>query len=203
MADYRKIIPFLLSFEGGYVNDPSDSGGETNKGVTWATYEAYCFRVLNVKPTHQHFKTLTDDEVGRFFKLLYWDELNGDNIPSQAIAEMVSDWAYNSGERIAAKELQRCLYMDFGFPLMIDGDIGPKTIAAISQADEKTFAEKYTERRMAYYDGLAERRPKDKKYIKGWLNRAVGLYKKLYGEVPAHLEHLRSEILVKHLNPPA
>lgn len=32
MADYRKLKPFILKWEGGYVNDKDDLGGATNKG---------------------------------------------------------------------------------------------------------------------------------------------------------------------------
>ena len=38
MADVMKLAPFILSFEGGFVNDPDDRGGATNKGVTIATW---------------------------------------------------------------------------------------------------------------------------------------------------------------------
>lgn len=34
MADYKILVPFLLKFEGGVVDDPADAGGFTNKGVT-------------------------------------------------------------------------------------------------------------------------------------------------------------------------
>ena len=34
MADYQKLVPIIKKWEGGFVNDPSDSGGATNKGVT-------------------------------------------------------------------------------------------------------------------------------------------------------------------------
>ena len=42
MADVRKLAPFILKWEGGFVNDPDDLGGATNMGVTIGTYEAYC-----------------------------------------------------------------------------------------------------------------------------------------------------------------
>ena len=32
-----KLAPFILSFEGGFVNDKDDHGGTTNKGVTIST----------------------------------------------------------------------------------------------------------------------------------------------------------------------
>ena len=36
MADVRKLAPFILKWEGGFVNDPDDLGGATNMGVTIA-----------------------------------------------------------------------------------------------------------------------------------------------------------------------
>ena len=38
MADVRKLAPFILKWEGGFVNDPDDLGGATNMGVTIGTY---------------------------------------------------------------------------------------------------------------------------------------------------------------------
>lgn len=41
MADVRKLKPFILKWKGGFVNDPADLGGATNKGVTIDTYKEY------------------------------------------------------------------------------------------------------------------------------------------------------------------
>ena len=30
MADYKKLTPFVLKYEGGIVDDPDDAGGFTN-----------------------------------------------------------------------------------------------------------------------------------------------------------------------------
>ncbi len=39
MAKIDYLAPFILSFEGGFVNNPNDKGGATNKGVTIATWK--------------------------------------------------------------------------------------------------------------------------------------------------------------------
>ena len=39
MADARKLVPFILKWEGGFVNDPADKGGATNKGITLKTFQ--------------------------------------------------------------------------------------------------------------------------------------------------------------------
>lgn len=38
---FEKMLKFILQREGGYSNDPTDLGGETNKGITHGTYDAY------------------------------------------------------------------------------------------------------------------------------------------------------------------
>ena len=50
MADVKKLAPFILKWEGGFVNDPDDLGGATNMGVTIGTYEAYCRKTDPEKP---------------------------------------------------------------------------------------------------------------------------------------------------------
>ena len=40
MAKMQILAPWILEQEGGYVNDPDDRGGATNKGVTIATWRA-------------------------------------------------------------------------------------------------------------------------------------------------------------------
>lgn len=42
MANVEKLAPLILKWEGGFVNDPDDLGGATNRGVTLATYMQYC-----------------------------------------------------------------------------------------------------------------------------------------------------------------
>jgi hypothetical protein len=38
MANVNSLLPFILKWEGGFVNDPDDAGGATNKGVTISTW---------------------------------------------------------------------------------------------------------------------------------------------------------------------
>ena len=56
MADVTKLVPHILKFEGGYVNDPDDLGGETCKGVCYRTYKLYCSRKKKPIPTIEDLK---------------------------------------------------------------------------------------------------------------------------------------------------
>ena len=58
MADYRRLVPFILKKEGGFVDDPDDLGGATNKGVTFATFQYY----MGKNKTIDDLKHITDDQ---------------------------------------------------------------------------------------------------------------------------------------------
>jgi hypothetical protein bfra3_11916 len=52
-----KFITYIKSWEGGYVNDPRDSGGATNKGITLTTFRS----VYGKNKTIEDLKNLTDE----------------------------------------------------------------------------------------------------------------------------------------------
>ena len=39
--NFDKMLKFVLQREGGYVHDPHDLGGETNKGITYKKCKVY------------------------------------------------------------------------------------------------------------------------------------------------------------------
>lgn len=136
---FDKMLSHILSQEGGYVNDPSDSGGETNKGVTKATYDAY--RKKKGLPL-RNVREITDAEVREIYHEFFTGS-GADKIDNPRMALMVFDTAVGSG-CAKAKELFR----------KSGGDIN-----------------KYEELRREWYADIVRRRPKDKKFIKGWNNR--------------------------------
>ena len=40
MANVNQLAPFILKWEGGFVNDPADLGGATNMGVTIGAWKS-------------------------------------------------------------------------------------------------------------------------------------------------------------------
>ena len=56
MANYKVLVPFILKFEGGFVNDPHDRGGATNKGVTLATFIQFRRNDGRPRPTVEDLK---------------------------------------------------------------------------------------------------------------------------------------------------
>lgn len=74
MADIKNFIPFFLKKEGGFTNDPTDRGGATNKGVTIATYEAYCKKKGLPRPSVADLKHISDAHWYDIIKTMFWDK---------------------------------------------------------------------------------------------------------------------------------
>lgn len=177
---FEVFIEELLKKEGGYVNDPKDSGGETNYGITVAVARKYGYTGAMAKMPLSMAKQI--------YKEKYWDALNLDTISrlAPAVALKLADIGVNMGVERAGEFLQRLLNVfnreqkDYA-DLVIDGDVGQATIRALSAliANRHGQGEVVLERGLnclqgAFYVSLAERRQKDEQFAFGWfLNRVA------------------------------
>lgn len=164
MADYKKLKPFILKWEGGFVNDKNDLGGCTNKGVTLSTFRS----VYGQNKTMNDLKSITDEQWEHIFKTCYWDKWKADEIKDQNVANMLVDWTWCSGA-YGIKIPQRVLGVS------VDGVVGGKTIAAVNAKDGKALFKALKEERIAYIDRICQTRPQNKKFRNGWLNRINSL----------------------------
>lgn len=117
MADFKIALKKVLAAEGGYVDDPDDSGGETFAGVSrknnknWKGWEIIddIKKTFNLPYAIKSFNNIlfTNDKlmelVGEVYKTNYWDPIQLDLIPSQRIANEMFDTAVNMGVGIAIK----------------------------------------------------------------------------------------------------
>lgn len=171
----NQVINHILEIEGGYVDDPLDSGGETNFGITVEVARANGY----AGPMRDLPRSLAFD----IYERKYWHAVKADYMPDRIAAEIV-DTGVNMGTRRAGKILQRCLnvlndrgrlYKD----IAADGIIGKGTLAALNSylavRDEGTLLKALNCLQGAYYIELAERREKDERYLRGWLTHRVKL----------------------------
>ena len=164
MAKVERLVPHILKWEGGLVNDPDDLGGLTNKGVTYKTYKLYCKR-KGKSVTEDGLINLSMDEFTDILKTMYWDACRADEIVSQSVADSIVDWAWNSGTATAVKEVQRIL------GVKDDGVIGNITLAAINSWSPLPLFGQIKQARLAYLERICNARPANKKFYRGWLNR--------------------------------
>jgi lysozyme family protein len=171
MADFNTFFPTLLKHEGGFVNDPKDPGGATNKGVTIGTFQQCAQRLVNLQPTLDNLRALTDAQAATIYKALYWDKVHGDEITLQPLANIVFDFQVNAGAN-ASKLLQRVLNTLGASPqLTVDGAIGAGTMAALAGTDAVAVYTAYKQGRKDYYTDLVKQRPSLGKFLNGWLAR--------------------------------
>ena len=166
VASFDLFLPLLLRFEGGFVDDPDDPGGATNKGVTMATFQHCAHELLGIDPTPDNLRALADAQAGIIYRALYWNKIRGDEFPLQELANIVCDFYVNSGTH-ATVLLQRVIN-SMGANVVVDGAIGPASIQAMAALPQNDVYRQYKQGRIAYYQTLGQKFPK---FLKGWLNR--------------------------------
>lgn len=174
------VITEIIKIEGGYVNDPYDSGGETKYGITEsvARTAGYAGPMID----------LPYDLAFQIYAARYWAPIRGDSIEmvDEYIAREVADTAVNMGVHRAATFLQRSLNVlnnraTLWADLTVDGQIGGKTIASLQLCHDKRADGMSVLLTMlnclqgAKYVELAEAREKDEKFIYGWFRNRVYL----------------------------
>lgn len=164
MADYRKLMPFILKWEGGYSNDKDDLGGATYKGITLATFRS----VYGNDKTVRDLRAMTSQQWEHIFKTLFWDSWQADRINDQNVANILVDWTWGSGS-YGIKIPQRML------GVAVDGIVGGKTLAAVNARDGKVLFNELKEERIAYIGRICRTRPQNRKFRQGWLNRINSL----------------------------
>lgn len=168
MANVEKLVPFILKWEGGFVNDPDDLGGATNRGVTLATYAQYCKKKGYPAPTVERLKNLSEREWAEILKTMYWDRWKADKIVNQSVANILVDWVWASGVH-GVKRPQKILGVS------VDGIVGNQTLAAVNARDAKELFYAIKADRIRFIDEICKARPANEKYRRGWMNRINNL----------------------------
>lgn len=140
----------IIFFEGGYVNDPRDPGGETKYGISKRS-----FPEVNIKE-------LTLDQAKEIYKKNYWEQTRCDDLPSY-LRLPVFDCAVNQGTISAIILLQRCS----GVP--VDGILGSKTLEGIRGQNSFNLLTRFTVKRLMKYTTTNN----FKIYGHSWISRTI------------------------------
>jgi len=175
----EQIINDIIKVEGGYVNDPRDSGGATKYGITQEVARANGYRA-----NMREFPLWMAKEI---YEKRYLMPIGFDQIArrSPLLAKKLADTAVNMGVGRAGEFLQDALNVlnrggkDYA-DLKVDGDIGEKSIRALKKylkkrgvKGERVLFKMLNALQGSFYIELAKRRVKDEAFIFGWFDNRV------------------------------
>ena len=175
MAEFTPAYLIGRDNEGGYSNRKSDKGGETYAGISrvyFPNWEGWGLIDMH-KPIGQGDiikDVVLDSKIKQFYYGNFWNKIKGDGIDSQAVASYFYDWSLTSGGAI--KKVQAALGVE------ADGVFGNGSLHALNEKGE-AFLAVLRDLRVDYYNAIVQRDPAQQPNLKGWLNRANGLYEKL------------------------
>ncbi|MBD3804297.1 MAG: peptidoglycan-binding protein [Rhodobacteraceae bacterium] len=180
MKTVTQIAAEIVAREGGYVDDPDDPGGATKHGVTLGTLRRLGRDLTgDGRIDEMDVRALDPAQASEIFIQHYYEAPRIDRLPA-AIQPSVFDMYVNAGGN-AVVILQRLLG-DMGQRIIVDGIIGPQTVAAAEIADATApgyFADAYGIARRNYYYRVADARPASRKFATtragqkgGWIRRA-------------------------------
>jgi len=163
---FNHAIAFVLGKEGGYVNDPTDKGGETKYGIS-DKRDGIADGMTDVdgdgKPDTR-IKELTLGQASQIYFRDYWYPSYCPDWPD-GISLIVFDSAVQHGVKKAISLLQDAA------GVAADGIVGAKTRAAVLAADPEWLLTRYLLRRARYYAEIIKSNPSQAKYLNGWFNR--------------------------------
>lgn len=172
-------IRHTLAAEGGYSNNPNDTGGETMWGITIAVARANGYS--------GSMRLMPLSVAQAIYKKMYWDKNYLDEISaiSSDLAIKLFDIGVNMGTARAGLFLQQTLnafnrqgklYPD----ILEDGSIGNVTVKTLGlyiekrgKLAEQTMLRAINGMQCAFYIELAQKRQANEEFVFGWISNRI------------------------------
>jgi lysozyme family protein len=158
MAIFEAAIGTVLKHEGGYVNHPSDPGGETNFGISKRQYPD-----LDIKK-------LTQAQAAAIYKRDYWGRFG--EIYDQDLATKVFDLSVLCGTRTTIRMLQSSVCA-CGHVIDIDGVLGQGTLCAVNAIPPGELLSTFRDEAVEHFTRLVKNNAKLEPFYRGWIDRAT------------------------------
>jgi lysozyme family protein len=165
---FPAALAFVLTQEGGWVDDPADPGGATNKGITLRT-----FRSFQHGATAADLRAISDAMVSVIYHREYWSVMGCDHLPA-GVDLMVFDFGVNAGPSRSVQFLQAVA------GVRRDGIDGALTQAAVGKMPGTTVITKLNGLQVAFYRSL----PEFDRFGDGWLARGERRLKAAIAMIP-------------------
>jgi lysozyme family protein len=191
MVNYKNLVPFIKIKEGGISGTPKDSASKnpspcgkdrqgypyhTNKGVQWATFKGLASKG-GYTASCDNFLKMPDDIWNRIYKVGFWDEIQGDRIQNQAIANTFVEMVWGSGIGSVSRGTGAVGWLNSFFKKNYNQNLTSITqmVDFVNKLDNEgktpELFEKLNNFRASKYKALNQ-----PAFTKGWLNRLNAFY---------------------------
>ena len=163
MAIFSKAISGLFAIEGGYSDNSTDYGGETNGGISKRQYPG-----LDIK-------SLTVEQQTEILKQDYWDKYRCGEINDQAIANQVFFLFVNMNPFSAAEIIQKTINVRGRglISIKVDGIFGSASIDALNSLTTTWLSDRLRLEACRYYLIQSDIDPSQVVNFRGWIRRAL------------------------------
>lgn len=152
MADFKVAVESLLLNEGGYVNDPTDPGGETKYGISKRSFP------------HLDIAALTELDAMNIYRHEFW---KFESVADQDVANKLLDMSVQFGLSRAVRFLQNILNVNS------DGIFGAITLKGVNLVDSHWLLQELRIASATAYAIAISRNTSLVRYVNGWMRRAI------------------------------
>lgn len=163
---FPDAVAFLFKDEGGYVNNPHDSGGPTKYGVTLRTLSGWRARECTV----DDIKALEQVEAAAIYRARYWDANRLGEIENAWLATILLNAVVLFGARTVVKIVQTATGFE-ALGLTADGVVGDHFLTVTNSSDPNKLALLIKNQLVSYVAQIVAAQPKNRIFQNGWLAR--------------------------------
>lgn len=169
---FDECLDFVLSREGGYSNNPKDAGGETKFGISDRRDGVVDGKAdLNGDGVGDvAIRGLSREDAAKIYRRDYYDASGCEKIFG-AVRLWLFDTAVNCGVAKAVRLIQTA------GGTFVDGKLGVKSAMLINSRNQKMLLNRLCDMRISYYRDIVVRKPEQKIFLNGWIDRVEQLRK--------------------------
>jgi lysozyme family protein len=180
MANFQPAFNITMGNEGGYANNPHDSGGETWRGIArnyWPKWPGWPIvdRVKAANPANFSQALFANSQLNvmvmQFYQQNFWNPVGLPGINCQQTANQLFDIAVNMGTALASKILQQAVNTVAPGTLTVDGLIGPLTVKAANNQPDEALYNAICALRKQHYESIIAANPSQAVFEHSWFSR--------------------------------
>lgn len=172
MSTLSQLQDHIAKWEGGYVNNPNDHGGETMRGITWTTFKSVAPKI-GIPATRERFYKLDDNDFRAFVKH-FWDISKADKL-NPSIGAFVTQFRWGGPGRIPM--FFNAIFQEKGITDRVPAStyLTESNIKNINKLDSTWLFNRLHSLRIAQHKSQAQK-PGQSGFKDGWINRANSFY---------------------------